>query len=89
MPETEFYEFIEAENDAVDESGPKIFTIAKMSVWIGVSKSSFLRLAVAPGIGNLQRRAHFTALIVKILAHSDRRRSRNSPLKRVPCSDET
>ncbi|PXY25497.1 integrase [Prauserella flavalba] len=68
---TELYEFIEAKKNAVDDSGEKIFTIAKMCAWLNVSKSGFYEWKSRPESVTAQRRAYLAELITKIFADSD------------------
>jgi putative transposase len=68
---SERYEFIEVEKDAVDEAGEKKYTIAKMCIWLDVSKSGFYEWRARPESATAQRRAYLAALITQIFADSD------------------
>ncbi|MTD58142.1 IS3 family transposase [Amycolatopsis pithecellobii] len=71
VPVSELYEFIEAEKDTVDDSGENMFTLAKMCVWLGVSKSGFYEWRSRPESATAQRRACLAELITKIFVDSD------------------
>lgn len=67
----ELYEFIEAEEDAVTETGEQKYSVVKMCAWLGVSTSGFYEWRRRPESASAQRRAYLGGLIKKVFDESD------------------
>lgn len=68
---SELYEFIEAEKDAVTDSGEKKYTVTQLCTWLGVSSSGFYDWRSRGETATARWRVWLAALIEKIFTDSD------------------
>lgn len=65
------YEFIDAEKDAVTDTGEKKYTITMMCAWLEVSTSGYYEWRDRPESATAQRRAYLSLLVKKAFEDSD------------------